>query len=141
MKSRINKFAMLNVVAFVAVIIGITAVFAQSIQVISINYKLTSLNSATSDAVKTDYDKQKFINNTTLKYASAQRGTYLEVTARRKNIIGVFAKKKSYKFTDPEVGVQQLSDLYDLDSGNYKYEFYDYGIEKLEGTLTVDVYE
>lgn len=139
MKNKMKKIAMLNIVAMAAIIVGIVGVCATTIQVVTITYQLASTQSVTSDTVSADYNYQTYLSKPTLKYASSQQGNYLEVTAQRKGLFGIYSNKASYKFMDPVVGVQAESSTYSLETGTYRYKLYDYSMERLEGTVTVNI--
>lgn len=125
----------LLLVAIVVTILSIVTVFALTIDLIPIDYHLTSLHGATTDARTTRFNYQK-IQNTPSFVSKDTDKCYLTVKAKRKNGL-LYSVIKTVNFINPVAGVSASTTYMDMPSGSYKYELYNNGVFEIKGQVMV----
>lgn len=129
-KSKVGLLAL-------SIVVGTMSLAAATTTITRINYKLVSLKTATTEALEMKYGYQQYKNTPTVLGSSAQSGIYLKVTAKRKGLLGIYSEKQTKKFNNPKLNVTDSSKFYTLEDGTYKYELYDYGMERIEGLFDI----
>lgn len=139
MSKRSKKINRFTYIALIVLFIGMVGVCAQTMQVVTVKYSLASTKSVTSSAVTANYNNQKFVNGPTKTLYSATQGTYLRVKANKKGALGIYSTKHTVKFENPRANTTASTGNINLPAGTYKYEVYNYGMELMEGNVTVNI--
>ena len=124
-------------------VIGILAIpittLAYTIQVITVNYTVETLKTATSDAAKVDYDNMQYVSSWSQVYTDMDNGYYTTITTQKK-VAFVYTNKDVLKVMTPNTSSTVTRTVNGIGSGTYRYKIYNYSMNS-KGTLSINFRE